>query len=180
MTDNGLYRLNRMSRPDALKALTRCCGSSSWILRMLSRRPFESRAELLRISSATFRSLTESDWREAFARHPKIGDLRAVDRSGESKWAAQEQASTMNASADVLKELAEANQLYEQQFGRTYIVCATGLEPADMIADLKRRLGHDPHQEFAIAADHQRRITKIRLKKLLDTLASDASDVEGG
>jgi len=146
---------------------------------MASRRPFESRAELLRLSDSTFSSLTESDWREAFDQHPKIGDRSAVDRAGESTWAAQEQSSTMEASSDVLQELAEHNQRYERRFGRTYIVCATGLETADMIADVKRRLEHDPQYEFAVARDHQRRITEIRLEKLLDTLASDAADAEG-
>ncbi len=39
-----------------------------------------------------------------------------------------------------MAELAEGNRLYEERFGFTYIVCATGKSAEEMLAILKRRL----------------------------------------
>lgn len=175
MKDPALDRLNQMPKADALQALGRCCGSRTWVEQMEAKRPFENRIALMRLSDDTFGTLARDDWLEAFAQHPRIGDLSGIDRSEEAEWSAGEQSSALDAPAELLNELAELNDEYERQFGYTYIVCATGLEIADMIADVKRRLEYPPHVELSIAGDHQRRITEIRLEKLLDSLASEAT-----
>ena len=38
----------------------------------------------------------------------------------------------------------------------------------EMLELLERRIGHDPETEIRIAADEQRKITRLRLMKLLD------------
>jgi 2-oxo-4-hydroxy-4-carboxy-5-ureidoimidazoline decarboxylase len=67
----------------------------------------------------------------------------------------------------VLAEFAEGNQLYEQRFGFTYIVCATGKSAAEMLTILKRRLTADREAELREAAEQQRQIMQIRLGKWL-------------
>jgi 2-oxo-4-hydroxy-4-carboxy-5-ureidoimidazoline decarboxylase len=67
----------------------------------------------------------------------------------------------------VQQRLAEANREYEARFGYIFIVCATGKSAAEMLAILERRLRNDPDAELAIAAEEQRRITRLRLAKLL-------------
>ena len=67
----------------------------------------------------------------------------------------------------MLAELAEGNQLYEQRFGFTYIVCATGKSAVEMLAILKRRLASDRETELREAAEQQRQIMQIRLGKWL-------------
>jgi len=46
-------------------------------------------------------------------------------------------------------------------------VCASGLGAAEMLARLRARLGNAPEAELAVAAEEQRRITRLRLDKLL-------------
>ena len=45
---------------------------------MLARRPFHDQAGLLAVAREIWFSLDEADWREAFARHPRIGDRAAL------------------------------------------------------------------------------------------------------
>jgi 2-oxo-4-hydroxy-4-carboxy--5-ureidoimidazoline (OHCU) decarboxylase len=67
----------------------------------------------------------------------------------------------------VLAELAAGNALYEERYGFTYIVCATGRSAEEMLAILKRRLTSDRDTELREAAEQQRQITQIRLGKWL-------------
>jgi 2-oxo-4-hydroxy-4-carboxy--5-ureidoimidazoline (OHCU) decarboxylase len=77
------------------------------------------------------------------------------------------QSSASAASELVLAELDEGNRLYEQRFGFTYIVCATGRSAGEMLAILKRRLASSRDAELREAAEQQRQIMQIRLGKWL-------------
>ncbi|MBA2732000.1 MAG: bifunctional allantoicase/OHCU decarboxylase, partial [Acidobacteria bacterium] len=65
--------------------------------------------------------------------------------------------------------LAEANREYERKFGHIYIVCATGKTADEMLLILKERLRNDADKELRVAAEEQRKITHLRLGKLLET-----------
>ena len=79
----------------------------------------------------------------------------------------------MAEATDVTRaRLAEANRHYEARFGYIFIVCATGKTAAEMLALLERRLPNDPGAELRIAADEQKKITRLRLTRLL----ADAQD----
>jgi len=135
---------------------------------MVALRPIANIAALSESADRVWAAMGEADWLEAFAAHPRIGERKAPpvsDRS--STWSQQEQAGTSDASQDVMRELAEGNFAYEQKFGFTYIVCATGKGAEQMLAILKRRLGHDRVAELREAAEQQRQIMQIRLGKWL-------------
>jgi len=118
-------------------------------------------------------ALEPDEWREAFTHHPKIGDMASLRTKFASTkaWAAAEQASVREASEAILTRLAQGNAAYEQKFGYIFIVCATGKSAPEMLALLEQRLPHPPTLELKIAAEEQRKITQIRLGKLLDDLA---------
>jgi OHCU decarboxylase len=59
------------------------------------------------------------------------------------------------------------NRAYETRFGYIFIVCATGKTADEMLELLERRLRNDPENELRVAAEEQRKITRIRLAKLL-------------
>jgi 2-oxo-4-hydroxy-4-carboxy-5-ureidoimidazoline decarboxylase len=67
----------------------------------------------------------------------------------------------------VLGALIVGNRDYEARFGYIFIVCATGKSAAEMLALLRERLPNGPAAELEIAAAEQRKITAIRLEKLL-------------
>ena len=75
----------------------------------------------------------------------------------------------MSAAADATRlRLAAANREYEARFGYIFIVCATGKTAGAMLELLERRLRNAPDAEIQIAAEEQRKITRLRLAKLLD------------
>jgi 2-oxo-4-hydroxy-4-carboxy-5-ureidoimidazoline decarboxylase len=73
------------------------------------------------------------------------------------------------ADAAAKSALADANREYEQRFHRIFIICATGKSAPEMVAILQRRLNNDPETELHEAAEQQRQITELRLKKWLQS-----------
>ena len=155
-----LEQLNRLRETDAAAELLSCCGSTAWARRMAAARPFESAEEAADAADRIWRSLSGEDWLEAFAAHPRIGE------KGTGSFSAKEQAGVRGASPETLANLADANRDYEERFGHIFIVCASGRNAAEMLALLEARLGNDPGRELEIAAEEQRKITRLRLAKL--------------
>ncbi|HEX8096572.1 MAG TPA: 2-oxo-4-hydroxy-4-carboxy-5-ureidoimidazoline decarboxylase [Pyrinomonadaceae bacterium] len=168
----ALQRLNSLSAEDAAAELLKCCGSTRWAEEMTGARPFRNLGELEEKADSVWRSLDEEDWLEAFSRHPKIGESKAAREipSGAEKWSEQEQSGARAASGETLSELARLNRAYEERFGHIYIVCATGKSSEEMLAILKERLANDPRTELRAAAEEQRKITRLRLRKLLEAV----------
>lgn len=169
-----LEELNNLPGEVAADALRRCCGSARWVREMVARRPFATPNDLQRAAEEIWWSLSETDWKQAFSHHPKIGDIESLKKkyASTAEWASGEQTGTQTASAEVLRELAECNSKYEAKFGYIFIVCATGKSAEDMLLLLKARLMNARDQEMVVAATEQAKITHIRLKKLLGERAS--------
>jgi OHCU decarboxylase len=155
-----LDRFNALAGDEAAEMLLPCCGSRGWARQVVAGRPFQDLADLREKSDAIWRCLGGEDWREAFAAHPRIGEEG-------SRWSEQEQAGARGADAQTLAELMEANRLYEARFDHIFIVCATNKSAAEMLSLLRHRLDNDPAIELRIAAEEQRKITNLRLEKLL-------------
>ncbi len=155
--------INGLAADTARTALARCCASSHWVNRMLAGRPYASDPLLFQAAEREWWALDRGDWLEAFAAHPRIGE-RSTDA-----WASGEQSGAVTAGADLRLALREENGAYERRFGHVYIVCATGRGAAELLADLKARLGNDPEKELRVAAGEQARITRLRIEKLVTT-----------
>lgn len=166
----GIERLNAMRPAEAREELTRCCGAHRWVERMLAARPFPSPKALFDAADRIWRDLNEHDYKEAFEHHPRIGDVESLRKkfASTANWASQEQAGAAAADEATLQGLAEGNKAYEAKFGHIFIVCATGKTAAEMLALLQARLPNDPATEVANAAEEQRKITRIRLEKLIN------------
>lgn len=141
---------------------------------MTSVRPFSSLDDLLAKADSVWRSLSEEDWLEAFRAHPKIGEQNAAAAQSEQarNWSSQEQSGIARTAIETRAALAAGNQEYEKRFGFIFIVCATGKTSEEMLAILHSRLHSDPETELPVAAEEQRKITRLRLGKLLESLAT--------
>lgn len=166
----GIERLNGLPREEAEGELLKCCGSSRWAHEVASRRPFGSAEELMSVADEVWWSLDAADWLEAFSRHPRIGEQKAAAGQTEQEraWSAKEQSGMSEADEAAREELARLNRVYAEKFGHIFIVCASGKRPAEMLALLRARLDNDAETEIKVAAEEQRRITRLRLEKLLD------------
>jgi len=167
--NQSINRLNALSADDAEAEFLKCCGSKRWAQSMTSVRPFDGDDDLLAKADNLWWSLSEEDWLEAFRSHPKIGEKKAAANQSEQaqKWSAAEQSGMSDAAVEIMSALAEGNREYEQRFGFIYIVCATGRTPEEMLTSLKARLQNDAAAELRNAAEEQRKITRLRLEKLL-------------
>ena len=114
-------------------------------------------------------ALDQEDWLEAFRHHPPIGGKTAEKKqSGTAhRWSAGEQSHAQSASEGTRAQLAEANQAYYAKFGNVFLICATGKTAEEILENLRLRLANDPETERHIAAEEQRKITRLRLEKLL-------------
>jgi 2-oxo-4-hydroxy-4-carboxy-5-ureidoimidazoline decarboxylase len=167
-TDAGLARWNELDAEAAAREILPCCGSTGWAEGLAARRPFADAAELFAISDAVWAGLPEDDWREAFDSHPRIGQQHVRAATAESlAWSSDEQRSAMSPDEAAKLALAEANRQYEERFGRIFIVCASGKSAAEILAILERRMTNTAATEMLEAAEQQRQITQLRLRRWL-------------
>ena len=152
--------LNALDHASATRELLRCCGSRRWADAMADARPFAGLDAMTQKADELWTSLAPADWREAFEAHPQIGasgaDLPA--------WSRDEQSGVTDGARARLSAL---NREYEERFGHIFIVCAAGRSGTGILHDLERRLGNDFEKELREAAEEQRKITRLRLGKLM-------------
>ncbi|MBI3402388.1 MAG: 2-oxo-4-hydroxy-4-carboxy-5-ureidoimidazoline decarboxylase [Acidobacteria bacterium] len=172
-----LRDLNALDADAGSRALLRCCGSTRWAREMSAARPFASADAMAAKADAVWAALDRTDWLEAFAAHPKIGQPGGAGKAGGAAgWPDDEQRRVADAAETTRARLAQANREYEARFGYIFIVCATGKSAAEMLGLLERRMANDPAAELAVAAGEQRKITQLRLAKLLMNNVNNAEN----
>lgn len=133
---------------------------------MLARRPFGSLERARAAARDEWFALPPNEWKEAFAHHPRIGDLNALrTKFGgvAATLSAREQAAVAAADDEVLQALVDVNREYAFRFGYTFIVCATGKSAEQMLTIARARLTNTPEQELRIAAGELAEICDLRL-----------------
>ena len=154
--------------PDAAAAqLLTVCGSSRWAATVAANRPFETPDALIADAEEVWLSLDESDWLEAFACHPRIGEKKAPT-TGYLAHSESEQAAAQQTLDAVAASLLAGNREYEAKFGFLYIVFASGRSAPELLAVLESRLANSREEELHEAARQQLRITNLRLGKWLN------------
>ena len=188
MAEEQLARFNALPPGEAEAELLACCAAPSWAAAVAAGRPYATIASVLAASDDAFVRMSAADLSAAVAAHPRIGDRATSDAAGpaasspdtagrgeltrvspghEGEWSRQEQAGVAGASVDTMAALAVGNKAYEERFGQVFLICATGLSAAEMLAALRTRLGNDPDTEAKIVREELRKITGLRLRKLL-------------
>ena len=162
----SLHWLNALPADAAASELLACCASRRWAATVAAARPFSDLAELDLAAERGADALDRNDWLEAFAAHPRLGE-RATGSDQHARWSGGEQSRLDGADAESRTRLAEANRAYERRFGHVFLFCASGRSADEMLAACSARLGNDAATELAIAAGEQRKITALRLRKLL-------------
>jgi 2-oxo-4-hydroxy-4-carboxy-5-ureidoimidazoline decarboxylase len=173
--NNRLARWNSLPIDKAVSEILPCCGSKAWAQGMVAQRPLADEAAVLAASDEAWHNLTRSGWMEAYRSHPRIGESSPSTQSASIQppsiqsvqWSSQEQRNVGEADAVVKANLAEGNREYEQRFNRIFVVCATGKSASEILEILRRRLKNDDETELYEAAEQQRQIMQIRLRKWL-------------
>jgi 2-oxo-4-hydroxy-4-carboxy-5-ureidoimidazoline decarboxylase len=156
----GLERFNELALAQACGELRRCCAAERWAKQVANGRPYDSVEELRQAANEAWHVLDEYDWREAIKHHPRIGERTRG-------WSREEQSGVATASDETRDRLAAGQRAYEKKFGYIFLICATGKSGDDTVTDLEARLGNSAETELAVAAEELRKITILRLEKLL-------------
>jgi OHCU decarboxylase len=159
-TAKRLEYLNALFEDEARRFFRTACSATAWVEKLSAARPFATAEDLLSRSRTSFAQLTEKDWLEAFAGHPRIGERGDQISDGE-------QSEARLATSETLGALAEVNRTYEERFGFTYIVYATGKTGEEMLAIARQRLANTREVEIQNAGGEQERITETRLRRML-------------
>jgi 2-oxo-4-hydroxy-4-carboxy-5-ureidoimidazoline decarboxylase len=152
-----LASFNDAPAAQAHAAMLACCGSRRFADTLTAGRPYASVAAAERAVDTAFSSMTWADVREAVDRHPRIGARVSGVSAAEQSGVADESRAA----------LAAANAEYEQRFGHVFLICASGLSGAQMLAALRQRLTNDESSERAVASRELHKITVLRVRKAL-------------
>lgn len=167
LTDPALDRFNTAPRAGLIEDLMTCCATSTWATRIADERPYATRESLLGAAEQGVLDLDDVGVDEALLAHPRIGD-RVSGAGTEAQWSRREQSSMSDADDQLRAELREGNVAYEERFGTVFLIRAAGRSPAEMLAELHRRLGNDPATERRELREQLAQISRLRVERLLE------------
>jgi len=163
----ALDDLNEQPAEQASELLSACNAAPSFAAAVLAARPYPSAEALVARAEEVTRALPWDEVAEALAAHPRIGD-RVEGSSAEARASRREQSSMSGADDAVRDALLEGNRAYEQRFDHVFLIRAAGRSPAEMLAELRRRLSNDEAAERAEVTEQLAQITGLRVKGLVD------------
>jgi 2-oxo-4-hydroxy-4-carboxy-5-ureidoimidazoline decarboxylase len=150
----------------AVQALRACNAAPRFAAELVAGRPFRDVETLVARAAEVTRALPWDDVAIALAAHPRIGD-RVEGSSAEAESSRREQGSMDDADAATRDALLEGNRAYEERFDHVFLIRASGRTPAEMLAELRRRLDNDDETEHAEVTEQLAQITAIRVRELV-------------
>jgi len=160
----GLAWFNSLGEQEARDQLFHCLALRTWAENVAAARPYDTLSHLMARVDSEMDSLGEGDWLQAFAAHPRIGE-----RGGHAPATSeQEQSRVMRAAEETLEALHAENRVYEERFGHVFLIAAAGRSADEILESLRERMSNDPATELEVAAEEQRKITRLRLLALLN------------
>ena len=151
-----LAEFNSADPAGAQAILRPCINISRWVEAVAAARPYAGRDELLEFAAGAANPFTAAEVEAAMAHHPRIGE-RPTAASTEASMSRSEQAGVDPADAAV----------YEEKFGRVFLVRAAGRTAPEILAALNQRLTNSPEEEDSIVAQQLREIAVLRLEGLI-------------
>lgn len=151
-----------MAPDEAAELLRPCADVQTWIDDLVGGRPYDDRDSLLTFAEAAAATWDDAEIDSALAHHPRIGERAA----GEGAEAAMSSAEQSGISGDE-QAIADGNRVYEETFGRIFLIRAAGRTAGEVLEQLTARLDNDPAAESAVVAGQLREIALLRLEGIL-------------
>jgi 2-oxo-4-hydroxy-4-carboxy-5-ureidoimidazoline decarboxylase len=153
------------SSPDARARLAAALGIRRWVDEVAGSGPYASVDALVAAGERAAADLSDGELDEAVAHHPRIGE-RAEGDGSSALLSASEQAALGRNDEGVDAAIARGNEVYEQRFGRVFLIRAAGRSRQEVLDELQRRLKDDDATEAAEAKEQLRQIAALRLAAL--------------
>lgn len=130
--------------------------------------PFNSLANLHEAMVHIVRQASSEKRLQLLREHPELaGKEAAAGKLTDASKREQAGAGLNACNAAELAQIAHLNQAYAERFGFPFIIAVSGLDKAQIIAAMERRLENSPEEEFATAIGEVEKIALIRLEKLI-------------
>ena len=163
----GLEEFNGQPADQAVEVLRACNAAPRFAAQLVAARPFRDVETLVARAEEVARALPWDEVAMALAAHPRIGD-RVEGATAEAAASRREQSSMADAGDELRTALLEGNRAYEERFGHVFLIRASGRSPAEMLAELRRRLDNDEATERAEATEQLAQITALRVRGLVE------------
>lgn len=161
--NDGLARFNELPSEAAEDALYVCFANRRWASAVAAGRPYPTIAAAVEAAGSAWTDTSDVEWLAAFEAHPRIGE-----RGGHAPSASErEQSGLASADPQTLAALAVENREYEMRFGHVFLIAASGRAAAEILQSLRQRMANEPAAELEVAAEEQRKITRLRLEAML-------------
>jgi len=150
---------------DLRERLTAALGVQRWVSSVIAAGPFHSVAALAEFGRASATPLSMAELDEAVSHHPRIGDA-PVGTGAAQSLSHGEQAGLGAAEEGTDAAIARGNRVYEERFGRVFLIRAAGRSRQEILDELQRRLKNTPEDEAEEAGEQLRQIMELRLRTL--------------
>lgn len=142
-------------------------GVQRWVTEVAAQAPYASIDDLVGRGTAAAAHLSDAELDEAAAHHPRIGERASGDGTAQ-RLSASEQGGLQRSSEGADAEVARGNAVYEQRFGRVFLIRAAGRSTDEVAGELQRRLKNTAEDEAAEAKEQVRQIAALRLRALFE------------
>jgi 2-oxo-4-hydroxy-4-carboxy-5-ureidoimidazoline decarboxylase len=154
-----------VSDSELRERLTAALGVARWVDELAAQAPFADVGTLVAAGRAAATPLSDAELDEAVVHHPRIGE-RAEGTGSASRLSAGEQSGLGRADEGVDAVIARGNKVYEERFGRVFLIRAAGRSREEVADELQRRLTSAPDEEAEEAKEQLRQIMELRLRTL--------------
>lgn len=173
--------LNRCDTEAFVAALDGIFEHSPWVAqRCAAQRPFANRHALLAALCGVMDGAPEADQRALIAAHPELAGSAALRGELTSASTTEQAGAGLTAApAAALSELQQLNAAYRQRFGFPFVISVKGRQRAEILAELRRRLGSAPDCERRTALREIARIAEFRLAErfAVDDMAAAGREI---
>ena len=164
-SDAAVDGFNTLQEADATRRLLTCLNVPRWAAEVSGGRPYADYSALATAAADAAAQLSDAELSAALDRHPRIGERAGAGH--EAGFSSREQSQVDRGDAAVMAALADGNRQYEQRFDRVFLIRAAGRSSAEILAELRRRLGNDDDTERVETVAALRDIALLRLKDVV-------------
>jgi 2-oxo-4-hydroxy-4-carboxy-5-ureidoimidazoline decarboxylase len=135
-----------------------------WVDEVAANAPFRNVDDLVRAGRSAATALTDSELDDALVPHPPLAGETEGATGGSSSLGRETGLAAADEGLDAA--LARGNRVYEERFGRPFLIRATGRSREEVADELQRRLTNSPDEEAEEAKEQLRQILEVRLRAL--------------
>ena len=124
-----------------------------------------NRLDRARAKSELLRCCGSTRWAAAMAKARPFATLDAMQQKGDEIWASLGKTDWLEAFAASPRVLD--SELYERRFGHMFVICTAEKSIEEIVSAMEARMSNGPNAELTMAAEEQRKITRLKLADLV-------------